>query len=158
MAEANRPDASERKELSDLILLQDRIIEALKGVKDQLAHPMAQDLMRAYARLDGDVETMSRVLASVESAIRDLKISEVEVRKALQEDSSVEEPRADGLPDLPAPLARFLAVRAESPGFEYEVLQDPDRGWIIRWKEFTSQGTVRGHGQFYERPYAWLED
>jgi hypothetical protein len=158
MAESSRPDASERKELSDLILLQDRIIEALKSVKDQLAHPMAQDLLRAYARLDGDVETMSRVLTSVESAIRDLKISEMEVRKALQEDPSVEAPPNDGLPNLPAPLARFLAVRAESPGFKYEVLQDPDRGWIIRWKEFTAQGTVRGHGQFYERPYAWLED
>jgi hypothetical protein len=157
MAETTRPDPSERKELSDLIVLQDRIIRALDRVKDSLAHPMTQDLLRAYARLDGDVETMSRVLTSVESAIRDLKVCEAEVRNALRTDR-LETAPADGLPDLPPRLARFIAVRSETPGFQYEVLQDPVRGWIIRWKEFTGQGTVRGHGQFYERPYAWLED
>ena len=36
--------------------------------------------------------------------------------------------------------------------------QDPVRGWIIRWKEYTHRGTVRGYGQICERPYAWLED
>ena len=54
--------------------------------------------------------------------------------------------------------ARFLAERAQEPGFTYEVIQDPVRGWIVAWKEFTNRGTVRGYGQFCERPYAWLDD
>jgi hypothetical protein len=37
-------------------------------------------------------------------------------------------------------------------------VQDEVRGWMILWKEYTTRGTVRGFGQFYERPYAWLED
>ena len=37
-------------------------------------------------------------------------------------------------------------------------LQDEVRGWVIRWKRYTLRGTVQGYGQFYERPYAWLED
>jgi hypothetical protein len=32
------------------------------------------------------------------------------------------------------------------------------RGWIVSWKEYTNRGTVRGYGQFCERPYAWLDD
>jgi len=49
-------------------------------------------------------------------------------------------------------LARFLSERTQFPGFKDEV-----RGWVIRWKEYTHRGTVRGCGQFYERLYAWLD-
>jgi hypothetical protein len=59
---------------------------------------------------------------------------------------------------MPAYLQRFLAERSNGPAFSYEVSQDEVRGWVIRWKEYTDQGTVRGFGQFYERPYAWLDD
>ena len=51
-----------------------------------------------------------------------------------------------------------LWQRADQPGFNYWVDQDSVRGWIIRWKEYTHRGTVRGYGQICERPYAWLED
>ncbi len=64
----------------------------------------------------------------------------------------------EGLPNLPIPLARFVAERAEAPGFTYELEQDLVRGWVIRWKEHAADGTVRGSGQFYERPYAWLDE
>ena len=44
------------------------------------------------------------------------------------------------------------------PGFTYEVIHDENRGWIIKWKEYTAKGSVRGSGQFYERPYAWIDE
>jgi hypothetical protein len=59
---------------------------------------------------------------------------------------------------MPAYLQRFLAERSQEPGFRYEVESDPVRGWIVSWKEYTNRGTVRGYGQFCERPYAWLDD
>ena len=62
---------------------------------------------------------------------------------------------ADG---RPCRLARFLAERKENPAFSYRVQQDPVRGWVICWKEYTEDGRIRGYGQFYERPYAWLDD
>ena len=55
-------------------------------------------------------------------------------------------------------LARFLAERMEMPGFTYKVIHDENRGWIILWKEYTQTGSVRGSGQFYERPYAWIDE
>ena len=63
-----------------------------------------------------------------------------------------------GVGNLPATLARFLAERRDLPGFTYGVLHDENRGWIILWKEYTNTGSVRGSGQFYERPYAWIDE
>ena len=93
---------------------------------------------------------------SIEEAIRAVKLSDAELREAL-----LEEPQEVSLaevPNLPATLARFLSEREQIPGFSYEVLQDEGRGWVIAWKEYTSSGGVRGAGQFYERPYAWLDE
>ena len=64
----------------------------------------------------------------------------------------------EGVTNMPAYLERFLAERSAQPGFTYEVVQDDVRGWMVCWKEFTHRGTVRGYGQFYERPYAWLDE
>ena len=61
-------------------------------------------------------------------------------------------------PTYPATLARFLAERRDMPGFTYQVLHDENRGWIILWKEYTQTGSVRGSGQFYERPNAWIDE
>jgi hypothetical protein len=55
---------------------------------------------------------------------------------------------------MPAYLQRFLGERAAQSGFSYDVVQDVERGWV----EYTTHGTAGGYGQFYERPYAWLED
>ena len=51
-----------------------------------------------------------------------------------------------------------LPAGLEVERFSYEVRQDSVRGWVIAWKEYTAEGIVRGFGQFYERPYAWLEE
>jgi hypothetical protein len=59
---------------------------------------------------------------------------------------------------MPPYLQRFLSERENQPSFSYEVIQDEVRGWVICWKEYTNQGTVRGYGQICERPYAWLDD
>ncbi len=71
---------------------------------------------------------------------------------------SYEQSEISGVGNLPATLARFLDERRELPGFTYEVLHDENRGWIILWKEYTQTGSVRGSGQFYERPYAWIDE
>ena len=55
---------------------------------------------------------------------------------------------------MPAYLQRFLGERAAQSGFSYDVVQDVERGWVARWKEYTTHGTAGGYG----RPYAWLED
>jgi hypothetical protein len=99
---------------------------------------------------------MANVTAAVEEAIRILKVWESEIRLALITNADAIE--VEGVPNLPPSLARFLAERKQVPGFSYEVTQDEVRGWVIRWKEFTGSGTVRGCGQFYERPYAWLDE
>ena len=64
----------------------------------------------------------------------------------------------EGVSNMPAYLQRFPGERAAQPGFSYDVVQDVERGWRARWKEYTTHGTVGGYGQFYERPHAWLED
>jgi hypothetical protein len=60
----------------------------------------------------------------------------------------------EGVSNMPAYLQRFLGERAAQSGFSYDVVQDVERGWV----EYTTHGTAGGYGQFYERPYAWLED
>ena len=87
---------------------------------------------------------------------RELKLFQSEIQNELLDERS--EVTVEGVSNLPAPLARFLAERTQDDRFSYEVRQDPVRGWIIAWKEYTAEGIVRGSGQFYERPYAWLEE
>ena len=116
-----------------------------------------QALVREVRRRTGDLEQgIVDVTAAVEEAIRTVKVWESEIRLALTSESGTVE--VEGVENLPATLARFIAERQQLPGFSYEVVQDDVRGWVIRWKEMTSSGTVRGCGQFYERPYAWLDD
>ena len=102
-------------------------------------------------------QTIADVISKVEEGIRALKLLESEVQSSLLEEPG-EEFTVDGVSNLPAPLGRFLAERSQDPGFRYDVVQDEVRGWVIRWKEYTQRGTVRGYGQFYERPYAWLDE
>lgn len=160
MSSPKDPAAGSRRELSQLLTLQDRILGTLADVRDQLTHPQTGELLRAYRQVtEREDRLMTEVMTGLEGVIRDLKVAEAEVRASLTRDKDeIVGPSVPGLPDMPPRLVRFLAQRAETPGFQYEVLQDPVRGWIVRWKEYTSFGTVRGHGQFYERPYAWLDD
>lgn len=130
----------------------------LQEVLDELSAPTTLTLLREFRNRTGSgtSESFGRITNSVEGAIRELKLFESELSKELLDEPG--EIAVEGVPNLPAPLARFLAERSQNPRFSYEVRDDPVRGWIIAWKEYTAQGIVRGYGQFYERPYAWLED
>ena len=97
------------------------------------------------------------MIAKIEDAVRAVQYCESEIHRELVATSGKGIPTGE-FSNLPVALTRFLAERRDSPGFTYEMGQDPVRGWIIRWKEYSEKGTVRGAGQFYERPYAWLEE
>jgi hypothetical protein len=88
--------------------------------------------------------------------VKALKLSQSKIRGTIFDQHHP--PDVEGVPDLPSQLQRFLAERIQTPGFTYDLVQDEVRGWVIRWKEHTPQGTIRGYGQFYERPYAYLDD
>jgi hypothetical protein len=129
----------------------------LQEIADDLEAPGTTSLLREIRRRTGDSEdTIAEVASAVEEAIRILKLWESELRLGLATHPNAIE--LEGVTNLPATLARFLAERKQFPGFTYEVTQDEVRGWVIHWKEMTTHGTVRGAGQFYERPYAWLDD
>jgi hypothetical protein len=147
------------REYSQLLRMQERLVTALQRVRDELVAPVTNGLMKDIRSRTGNAPTqaMADVISEVEQSIRALKLLESEVQSALHQEPG-EDFAVDGISNLPAPLARFLAERSQLPGFRYEVVQDEVRGWVIRWKEYTHRGTVRGFGQFYERPYAWLEE
>ena len=145
------------REYTQLLRLSERVMLQLEKVASDLDAPDTSQLAREVRRRTGDSEqSLSEVTSAVQQAIRTVKVWESELRLALQADPNAVE--VDGVTNLPATLARFLAERAQMPGFRYDVIQDEVRGWVIRWKEMTPQGTVRGCGQFYERPYAWIDE
>jgi len=149
--------ASAQREYSQLLRLNERVLRQLQRIADELRAPGTLALLRDIRKQTGDADqNVLEVSAAVEEAIRTVKVWESEIRLALV--SAMETVEVDGISNLPATLARFIAERKELPGFRYEVTQDEVRGWVIRWKEMTSLGTVRGCGQFYERPYAWLDE
>jgi hypothetical protein len=157
MESEDKPRANALREFSQLLRIQERLLGMLQDVLDELGAPTTLTLLRELQSRTGCTATDSfgRVTTSVEDGIRELKVFESEIRKELLEDPG--EVYVEGVSNLPAALSRFLAERTQNPRFSYEVRQDPVRGWIISWKEYTQQGIVRGYGQFYERPYAWLE-
>ena len=147
------------REFYHLIRIQERLLNRLLDVRDELRAPSTQRLLRQFRSemgAGGVSQDLAQVAALLEQAIREVKFLESEVRHLLFDE--VAEFELSGVPNLPPTLARFLAERASTEGFSYEVREDPVRGWIIHWKEYQENGTIRGCGQFYERPYAWLED
>ena len=145
------------REYSQLLRLNERLLIQLQRIADDLEAPGTEALVREVKRRTGESEQgVADVTAAVEEAIRTVKVWESEIRLALVSQTGNVE--VEGVANLPATLARFIAERKQLPGFSYDVIQDDVRGWVIRWKEMTSSGTVRGCGQFYERPYAWLDD
>lgn len=147
-----------RREYAQLLRLNERLATQLRHVRDELETPELRALLREIRARTGDAprDAISDVRASVEEALRTLTVSSSEAHAILTYEG--EETRIEGVGDLPAPLARFIAERTRMDGFSYEVLQDEVRGWIVRWREHTADGQIRGFGQFYERPYAWIDD
>lgn len=147
-----------RREYAQLLRLHDRLRQQLQRIRDDMEAPGIMKLLRELRRRVGmDPENaLGEVTSAVEEALRALQLAEAEAQQAMEADG--EEIEVEGVEHLPGRLARFLAERADSEGFRYEVVQDPVRGWMILWKEYTGDGRIRGYGQFYERPYAWLDD
>lgn len=146
------------RDVTRLLRIQERAVEQLESVREELDSPGTRELLRELRNRTGSAipDRVREVVSAVEEAIRALQVSDSHARIEYHRDAA--DFAVDGVPNLPTPLARFLAERADIPGFTYEVEQDEVRGWVIRWKEFTRAGTVRGAGQFYERPYAWLDE
>ena len=147
------------REYSQLLRMHDRLLGQLQRVRDELVAPLTAGMIREIRNRTGSApsEAMADVISGVEESIRALKLSESEIQAVLAQGPG-DEFGVDGVTNLPAPLSRFLAERSQYPGFKYEVIQDDVRGWVIRWKEYTHRETVPGYGQFYETPYAWIDD
>ena len=158
MTEGTVNTSGAKREYAQLVHLHTRMLSQLREIREHLISPGTGEILAAIRRRTGSNpnDNLSEITTAVEEAIRALKLSEGKIR----EEGMVDYEHADisGLPNLPATLARFLAERRDTPGFTYEVLHDENRGWIILWKEYTHTGSVRGSGQFYERPYAWIDE
>ena len=156
------PDGTEnergaKREYTQLLRLHEQLMGQFTRARDELLAPGTASLVKQIKGRTGSEPDLTELKTAVEEAIRALKLSQSNIEAALAETRTggIE---IEGVANLPAYLQRFLAERAGQPGFTYDVVQDEVRGWIIRWKEYTSRGTVRGFGQICERPYAWLED
>jgi len=144
------------RDLSQLMRIHERLLSQLQDARDELNTPATTEILsKLRNRIGTKPDTaFSQITAAVEEGIRCLMVFESEIKQELF--SETEQVEVEGIPNLPPHLARFLAERASLDGFRYEVLQDPVRGWVIRWKEYTAMGTIRGSGQIFERPHAWL--
>jgi hypothetical protein len=151
-----RPEA--RREYAQLLRLHERLGTQLRRIRDELDSNDLLEILRRIRNRTGSSpkEDIVEMKSAVEEALRALKLASARAHDALTADN--EELEIEGIPSLPPALGRFLAERSRVPGFRYEVVQDEIRGWIICWKEYTADGSIRGYGQFYERPYAWLDD
>jgi hypothetical protein len=142
--------------LSQLLKLHDRVMHDLQQIRDELVAPTTKRMVsRFHSQTGSNPEGVGPVIAAVEEAIRTIKLSESKLRTEMTRKHP--EAQIDGIDNMPAALSRFIADRAQNPGFQFNVIHDENRGWIVRWKEYW-EGNVRGSGQFYERPYAWLDD
>ena len=157
MSDGSETERQAKREYTQLLRLHEQLLGQFVRARDELLAPGTDSLVRRIKARTGTEPELTELKTAVEEAIRTLKLSQSSIESAVTESSDVDA-EVEGISNLPAYLQRFLAERAGQPGFDYEVLQDPVRGWIICWKEYTDRGTVRGYGQICERPYAWLED
>lgn len=156
MTERDESELHAKREYSQLLRLHERLLAQLQRTLEELTSSQTESLVHDIKHRTGTEPDLTAINAAIEESIRAVKLSQSTIRKAILEHHEALD--VDGVPNLPAHLQRFLAERAQTPGFSYEVLQDEVRGWVICWKEYTHLGTVRGYGQFYERPYAYLDD
>lgn len=157
MADGTQTKLQAKREYTQLMRLQEQLLSQLQRARDELLAPGTSDLVKVIRSRTGTAPDLTDVKTAVEQAIRALKLSQSHIQATLTEDAETSFD-VEGAANMPPYLQRFLAERAGQPGFSYDVVQDEVRGWMIRWKEYTHRGTVRGYGQICERPYAWLED
>lgn len=156
MTDLDDTELQAKREYAQLLRLHERLLVQLQRTLEDLTSTQTTTLLRDIKARTGDEPDLTGITTSVEEAVRAIKLSQSTLRQAIMHHH--EAVLVDGVTNLPPHLQRFLAERAQLPGFSYEVVQDEVRGWVICWKEYTSRGTVRGYGQFYERPYAYLDD
>jgi hypothetical protein len=156
MTDLDDTELQAKREYAQLLRLHERLLAQLQRTLEELTSSQTDKLIKDIRNRTGSEPDLTSINAALEESIRALKLSQSEIRQAITEQHELLE--VEGIDNLPAHLQRFLAEREQLTGFTYEVVQDEVRGWVICWKEYTSRGTVRGYGQFYERPYAYLDD
>jgi hypothetical protein len=157
--DGGRKNDDHARAYAQLLRQQERAIKTLEDLRDELEAPTTRAILRKV-RHDSSrdvTESLAEVRDRVQEALRAAQVCQSEIHRELMVNPA--RPQVvEGPSNLPPAMARFLAERQRTPGFTYKVRQDEVRGWIIHWKEYTHRGTVRGSGQFYERPYAWLDE
>ena len=156
MTEIQETELQAKREYAQLLRLHERLLVQLQRALEDLTSSQTASVVKDIKARTGTSPDLTAITTAVEESIRSIKLSQSSIRNAILEQHDALS--VEGVPNLPTHLQRFLAERAQLPGFSYEVIQDEVRGWVICWKEYTHRGTVRGYGQFYERPYAYLED
>ena len=147
-----------KREYTRLLSLQEHLRTQLELIQGELDAPGSRALLdevRAHS-VSSIPEALRHVRETIAEAVNMLADGESELRRLLENDPG--ELVLDGVANLPGRLARFVADRKDLPGFSYQIYQDEVRGWVVAWKEYGRNGIVRGAGQFYERPYAWLDE
>jgi hypothetical protein len=158
MPQSQKTRAQAKREYTQLLRLHEQLLNQLSRARDALMAPGTMELVKEIKGRTGEAPDLTDIKTSVEEAIRALKLSQSHIRVAVSDDIDTTTFEVEGIVNMPAYLQRFLAERSQEPGFTYGVENDAVRGWIVSWKEYTNRGTVRGYGQFCERPYAWLDD
>ena len=157
MPDGHDTPAQAKREYTQLLRLHEQLLGQFTRARDVLLAPGTAGIIKQIKARTGSAPDLTEIKTAVEESIKLLKLSQSQIQGAVSDnlDASFE---VEGIANMPTYLQRFLAERAQEPGFSYDVEQDPVRGWIVSWKEYTERGTVRGYGQFCERPYAWLDD
>jgi hypothetical protein len=158
MPQSPKTRAQAKREYTQLLRLHEQLLSQFTRAREVLVAPGTGKLVKDIKGRTGEAPDLTEIKTSVEEAIRALKLSQSQIRTAVSDEIDTSTFEVEGIVNMPAYLQRFLAERSQEAGFTYQVESDPVRGWIVSWKEYTNRGTVRGYGQFCERPYAWLDD
>jgi len=158
MPQSPKTRAQAKREYTQLLRLHEQLLNQFTRAREALVAPGTSELLRDIKARTGEEPDLTVMKTAVEETIRELKLSQSRIRAAVSDDIDTSAFQVEGIVNMPTYLQRFLAERSQEPGFTYQVDDDPVRGWIVSWKEYTNRGTVRGYGQFCERPYAWLDD
>ncbi len=132
----------------------------LERMRAGISHPAFERLLDGLARPDEARARVQDLAGHLEEALRTLGALRGELTRP------EEGTRVGGIrppeggealpPGLPETLDRFLRDRARSPGFSYTVGHDPVRGWAVRWKEHSRDGSIYASGRLYQRPWEWM--
>ena len=113
MTEGTLNTSGAKREYAQLLHLHTRISSQLKEIREHLIAPGTLEIVAAIRRRTGanPDNALSEITTAVEQAILALKLSEAQIRDEVMDD--FEHPEVDGVNNLPATLARFLAERRD---------------------------------------------